>query len=302
MQATRTRNVRLYGSHRHVNKMSETYLDLTTIDHFVCGISGGKDSTALLLWMLNEFKVDPSELICTFADTGNEADETYSHIHRISDELHPVIWLKPERDFYELAKHKKRFPSSQARFCTTELKLKPAKKFLESLDGTVLSLNGIRKDESKARSILSEFASAFETYTGYPEWRPLLEWTLEDVFLIHKKYNFPLNPLYAEGFTRVGCFPCIMSRKSEIRRLAKRHPERIDFLREQEISLPNKYGFGSFFSGGHIPERYRSLEIDGNKIGTIDDVAEWSMTPDPRKRPKLNEEDEEQVYQMGACE
>ena len=225
-------------------------IDFQEIDWFVAGISGGKDSTALILFLVKEFfpenDIPLEKLICTFADTQNEAEETYNHILKISKELHPVKWLESE-GFYNLAKRKKRFPSTKARFCTTELKLIPSMNFLNSLDGNVLSLSGVRRDESHARKDAPEFSSGLESFHGFPTWRPLVDWTLEDVFLIHKKYNFPLNPLYELGFSRVGCLPCIMSRKKEIRLISKHFPERIEMLAQAERNFPNSGGFSSFF-------------------------------------------------------
>ena len=138
----------------------------TKYDYFVLGISGGKDSTALLLWLLYEFKIEPEKLICVFCDTGNEADQLYKHIEKINTELHPIITLTPEFNFFELAKKKKRFPDPQRRFCTEHLKLKPLKQYLETLTGRILNLNGMRSEESLRRAGYKEFAGVFETYTG----------------------------------------------------------------------------------------------------------------------------------------
>lgn len=48
------------------------------------GVSGGKDSTALLLWMVNESGIPREEMIATFRDTQNEARDTYDHIAMLS--------------------------------------------------------------------------------------------------------------------------------------------------------------------------------------------------------------------------
>lgn len=287
--------------------------DFQKIDWFVVGISGGKDSTALLLWLKNEFfpknNISPEKLICTFSDTGNEADETYNHIRLINDTLHPVITLHPELSFYDLAYKKQMFPYKQARFCTQLLKLEPSKEFIQKLVGNILSVNGIRAEESDERKEYNEFGGANETYHGHTEWRPLLEWKIEDVFLIHKKYNFPLNPLYGMGFSRVGCFPCIVyARKNEIRLIANVFPERIDLLREKENNFPNRGGFYQAFPLNKVPQRYRSKEItlkDGSiqKVATIDDVVAWSKTSD-RKRTSnydFHFEDYEEAFDETSC-
>ena len=106
--------------------------------------------------------------------------------------------------------------------------------------------------------------------------RPLLRKSLADVLAMHEKYGVPLNPLYGYGFTRVGCFPCINSNKSEVRLISIHFPERIDQLRTQEKN------FSTFFARKTVPERYRSYTVDTKKgpmkVATIDDVVRWSHT------------------------
>lgn len=285
-------------------------MDFQKIDWFVVGISGGKDSTALLLWLKYEFfpknNIPIHKLICIFTDTQNEADLTYRHIWLISKKLRRVKWLQSE-GFYNLAKRKKRFPSTKARFCTTELKLIPSMGFMNTLQGNILSVSGVRADESKERAELSEFGDALESFHGYTTWRPLIDWTIEDVFLIHKRYKFPLNPLYGMGFTRVGCMPCIMSRKKEVRLMAKQMPERIEMLAEAENTSTGKNGFSSFFPRTHIPERYRTKEVDTKKgrlkVGTIYDVVEWSKTSDRKQTSNydFHFEDFEDAFEESSC-
>jgi len=253
---------------------------------YLCGISGGKDSTALLLWMLHDSGIPKDKIICTFSDTGNEHDWTYAHVEKINKEIHPVITLKPELDFYELALKKKRFPSTKARFCTQVLKIYPTEDYIEKLkyDGyEVISCSGVRADESEDRKNMPEWDMAGFNVV-YPQWRPIIKWKYTDVVSIHEKHKFPLNPLYDIGSQRVGCYPCIMSRKAEVRTIAIKFPDRIDMIREAEEKFEKLYGrYSSFFPASHIPERFRTKQIktkDGREmmVCTINDVVKWSMT------------------------
>ena len=117
-----------------------------------------------------------------------------------------------------------------------------------------------------------------ESYFGVREWRPLIDWTLKDILAIHEKYSIPLNPLYSKGAQRVGCFPCIMSSKGEMREIARQFPERIDTIREQENAIGS-----TFFSPNKVPPRFRSKECETGKgrkvkIATVDDVVRWANT------------------------
>ena len=250
------------------------------------GVSGGKDSAALMLWMVHESGYDPETLRFSMTDTGNEAPETYEYIQLLHCKVHPITIIKPPLDFYELAKKKGRFPSSQARFCTQELKMKPTKAYLDGLmaEGyTVINHSGVRASESADRAKLEEREPAWLSFFGCESYRPLLRWTLADVWAIHARYGIPPNPLYAKGCSRVGCLPCVMSRKSEIALYARQFPERIDRIRaEEEAAKANVRGGSTFFPPAMVPVRYRTGSVYQNKAGQgikltmIDDVVRWA--------------------------
>lgn len=276
------------------------------------GVSGGKDSTALLLWAVHESGYDIESLRVTFADTGNEHDITYEYVNYLSENVHPVEWLKPPLDFYQLVAKKKRFPSSRARFCTQDLKMKPCRAYIYRLmdEGhEVLLHTGIRASESAARAALPE--RELDTYYGVPVYRPLLRWSIDDVWAIHEKYGIKRNPLYAKGFRRVGCAPCIMCKKEEIRMIADQFPERIDMIRNAENSSKRDGGFSSFFAADKVTSLHRSRTwTDKNgkeyQICSIDDVVRWSRTSHGGQQYRLGFEEEEEPLACsvisGACE
>jgi 3'-phosphoadenosine 5'-phosphosulfate sulfotransferase (PAPS reductase)/FAD synthetase len=241
------------------------------------GISGGKDSTATLLWALHASGYERESLHATFCDTGNEAPETYKYITYLSEAVFPIITLEPPLDFYELAKKKSRFPSAKARFCTQALKMEPTRLDVLALlqDGhEVVMHTGVRRSESEARSNLE--IHGFDDYHGIPVIRPILDWTTAQVFAYIALHGVNYNPLYDKGMERVGCYPCIFSRKNEMALIAVNSPERIDFLEEKEKELGH-----TFFSPTYTAQKYRSLEVkakDGRKVmvPTIRDVERWA--------------------------
>jgi 3'-phosphoadenosine 5'-phosphosulfate sulfotransferase (PAPS reductase)/FAD synthetase len=254
-----------------------------------CGLSGGKDSTGTALWLIHESGVPRDTLRFTFCNTHNEHRFTYEHIDMLSRRFQewgcaPVVTLEPERGFFELAKWKKRFPSRKARFCTQFLKVIPSREDVMRLiraDYEVIVHSGVRAAESPDRAKLIE--RGFSDMFGCVVNRPLLHWSLGQVLEIHKRYDMPLNPLYSYGATRVGCFPCINSKKSEIKLISIHFPERIDQIREQEGQFGGKTNdISTFFARKTVPERYRSKTIQTKsgpmKVATIDDVVCWSHT------------------------
>jgi 3'-phosphoadenosine 5'-phosphosulfate sulfotransferase (PAPS reductase)/FAD synthetase len=280
------------------------------------GVSGGKDSTALLLWAVHESGYPRETLDVTFCDTENEHELTLAYIDMLSRKVHPITTLKPPLGFYDLARKKKRFPSAKARFCTQELKMKPTQAHVMSLVGPetqVVLHSGVRAAESLERSKLEP--ESFDDYFACLVRRPLLRWKIEDVWAMHAKHKISPNPLYALGAKRVGCLPCIMSSKAEINMMSRQFPERIDMLREAEQSFDNING-STFFAPRTVTERHRTKEIVTAKgvrmkVATIDDVVRWSRTVRGGKQYALAPwaEDRDSDFDrhtcpstMGACE
>lgn len=254
-------------------------IDYSKYDIVHCGISGGKDSQAAATWLVQDSGCPAGKVRLSFCDTGNEHEWTYEHIRQIEKWLEtPIEWLKPELDFYQLAEKEKRFPSAKARFCTKHLKMEVTQNHLLTWmkeGANVLLVTGVRRAESAARSKLAEFD--FDTYYACDVYRPLIDWSLEQVIeYLKSKGQYP-NPLYGVGAQRVGCFPCVMSRKHEIRMVADKFPDRIDLIREAEIRIG-----ASFFSINYVPKRFRRTVFSRNgeswRVASIDDVVDWSHT------------------------
>ncbi|GAB4042848.1 phosphoadenosine phosphosulfate reductase domain-containing protein [Spirosoma jeollabukense] len=121
----------------------------------VLGISGGKDSAALAIYMKDNYPEIDIEYYT--ADTGEELQETYDLITRLEGYLgKPIIRLTHSKDtenhqlgpFELLYKSKfKYLPSTQSRWCTENLKLRPFETFIGN--DPVVSYVGIRGDEQR---------------------------------------------------------------------------------------------------------------------------------------------------------
>lgn len=198
----------------------------------IVSFSGGKDSQACLIQAAKRYGTDKIEAV--FCDTGWEHPDTYQHITDTCSQMGvKLTTLKSKYDFVSLAVYKKRFPSTNARFCTSELKMKPMIDHVLSLNESCIIIQGIRAGESATRAAMEDecmyFKSYFqpnrngkkETYRSKEvrEWcskydasviRPIFRWTSQNVIDCILNAGQKPNPLYYKGFSRVGCFPCIM--------------------------------------------------------------------------------------------
>lgn len=127
--------------------------------------SGGKDSQACLLWAVKLYGAENIEAV--FCDTGWEHPVTYEHIQKTTSELGvKLVTVKSKKydGMIDLAEKKKRFPSTKARFCTSELKAIPFIDYVLNQTEHILVIQGIRALESYSRSNMSKQCTYFKYY------------------------------------------------------------------------------------------------------------------------------------------
>jgi 3'-phosphoadenosine 5'-phosphosulfate sulfotransferase (PAPS reductase)/FAD synthetase len=89
---------------------------VTSSGRHVLGISGGRDSAALAVFMRQHHPELSIEYF--FTDTGKELPEVYDFLGRLEGFLgQPIVRLNPDRDFdFWLAQYKHFLPSVQTRW------------------------------------------------------------------------------------------------------------------------------------------------------------------------------------------
>jgi len=142
----------------------------------------------------------------------------------------------------------------------------------------IIEWHGVRADESLARRDLPEKGIEMGSWepepSGHLIYRPILKWTVEDVFAMHDKHGVKHNPLYEMGMSRVGCMPCIHARKSEVQAIASRAPEELDRVEEWEdlVGKVSKRGGATLFGPNKIPG------LRDGQYPTVSRVREWAKT------------------------
>ncbi|MEV6221743.1 phosphoadenosine phosphosulfate reductase family protein [Nocardia fluminea] len=189
----------------------------------VLGISGGKDSSALAVYMRDRVP----EMEYFFCDTGAELPETYEYLNRLEAALgKPIVRLNADRDFdHWMQVYQGTLPSPQMRWCTKNLKIKPLEEWVG--EQRVISYVAIRADENRI---------------GYVSTKPNIEAVFpfreddidkDGVMRILDEAGIGL-PAYYEWRTRSGCYFCFFQRKHEWVGLKERHPELFDRAVEYE--------------------------------------------------------------------
>lgn len=289
-------------------------------------LSGGKDSQAAALWTVHESGFRHSDMIAITCDTDWEHEWTYAHIRQTAAALKLPLKILRSKKYHgipDLAKKRGRFPSRKAQFCTEELKIIPCVNYiLDELKEDFVMIRGIRRDESETRKDAPMHCTYFanykarvkgdkKTYYRYKEakafWethaedliQPLVEWSTKQVFDYIARHGQQPNPLYAQGFSRVGCFPCVNCSHAELHLIAKNHPEYFNRLERAE----NEVG-QTFFASGKIPERYGSRTLpSGKQIATVGDVRRYvMMTNGQEELFTENEPENKNCGRYGVCE
>jgi 3'-phosphoadenosine 5'-phosphosulfate sulfotransferase (PAPS reductase)/FAD synthetase len=205
----------------------------------ILSLSGGKDSSALALYMrdreawrrrLGKPISEPTERVemeYVFCDTDEELEETYEYLDILESFLgQKIIRLRDDRGFQHWLKvYGDYLPSPNMRWCTRMLKLVPFEKHVG--EDLVYSYVGIRADEDREGYISKK-----------PNIIPIFPFkedgiTKDDVIRILNESGASL-PKYYEWRTRSGCYFCFFQRKAEWVGLKEHHQDLFEKAKKYE--------------------------------------------------------------------
>lgn len=181
----------------------------------IVSLSGGKDSTALAIYLRNRIP----DLEYVFCDTGEELRETYTYLDKLEVFLGKEIKrLRARQSFEDMLKARGGFlPSGQVRWCTEYLKIRPFEEYVR--DSICHNYIGIRADELHRKGYISTKPNIIPHY-------PFIEDGIrkEVVLRILEESGLGL-PEYYQWRSRSGCYFCFFQQKIEWLGLLEHHPD-----------------------------------------------------------------------------
>ena len=194
----------------------------------VVSFSGGKDSTAMLLMMIEKGMPIDEIIYCNVMATpylGGDFPEMYAYIKKVEKHIGRKITfvqaaLSFEEQFYTEYKRGERagqiygFPFTTGfSWCNDRLKLKPLRQYQRGA-GEHITYLGIAADEPKRLAKMDEYTRA-----------PLAEWGItEEMARAYLEERGLLNPLYRK-FRRLGCWFCPKQCLDSLRRIRWEYPD-----------------------------------------------------------------------------
>jgi hypothetical protein len=232
--------------------------------HHVLGISGGKDSAALAVYMRQHYPELDIEYF--FTDTGKELPEVHEFLGKLEGFLgKPIVRLNPDRTFdFWLREYGNFLPSPRTRWCTRQLKLAPFRDWLKprlNAGDEVVSYVAIRADEEYREGYSS-------THERLSVKLPFREDGIDKaaVFDILESSGIGL-PRYYEWRSRSGCTFCFYQQKIEWVRLRENHPEKFEEAKTYEKTAVDSGSPFTWVQGEPLtelekPERIIRIKLD----------------------------------------
>lgn len=233
-------------------------------ERHVLGLSGGRDSAALAVFMRQHHPDLDIEYF--FTDTGKELPEVHEFLGRLEGFLgKPIERLNPDRDFdFWLRQYKHFLPSPRTRWCTRQLKIRPFETWVQkSLNsGTrVVSYVAIRGDEDYREGYTA-------THPNMSVRLPFRESGVDKAGVIEILEASGVGlPEYYRWRSRSGCTFCFFQQKIEWVRLMEEHPGEFEEAKQYEKNAvdygsPFTWSQGESLSELARPERIQQIRED----------------------------------------
>lgn len=216
---------------------------LSDYDFVIVNTSSGKDSQTILRLVAAQAVAEgfpTARIVCAHADLGRmEWPGTVELAQAQADHYGLRLWkmARPQGDLLSHVQARGMWPSSAARYCTSDHKRGQIRKLMTELVATmdrpgrpvrILNVMGMRADESPARSKLQPFAQDVGASNGkrlVDTWLPIHAWSHADVWRDIRASGVPYHKAYNLGMPRLSCVFCIFSPPAALMIAGRHNPE-----------------------------------------------------------------------------
>jgi phosphoadenosine phosphosulfate reductase len=160
------------------------------------------------------WRIDPKVRLFT-VDTGRLPQETYDVMEEVRRRYGVAVEVcfpdtrQVEAMVRRLGPNLFRQSVEARLLCCNVRKVEPIRGMLEGLDAWI---TGLRRDQWASRANIRKLEIDHD-HGGLAKINPLADWTLEEVKDYNEAHGVPVHPLYAKGFTSIGCAPCTRATK-----------------------------------------------------------------------------------------
>jgi 3'-phosphoadenosine 5'-phosphosulfate sulfotransferase (PAPS reductase)/FAD synthetase len=252
-------------------------MNLTAFDHIVISSSAGKDSQAMLDYVCSLAAKQGvlDRIIVVHADLGRVEWRGAKELAELHAQHYGVRFIAVARSQGNLLDHiraRRMFPSSDARYCTSDHKRDQCAKIVRHLHGRkILSCLGFRNEESDSRRKRRKYSLDRRLSTRTRQvwtWLPIKHWTVAQVWHRIRNSGVPYHYAYDLGMPRLSCCFCIFAPENALL-LAGQHNRE---LLAEYVHVEKEIGhtFRHNFPIARIQERLEAGETAGP-------VHSWSM-------------------------
>lgn len=215
--------------------------DLSSYDVLLLNTSGGKDSQAMLDYVveLADRAGVRHAVTAVHADLGRmewEGTRELAIAQAATYGVRTVVVSRNGGDLLSYIEARGKFPDAARRYCTSDFKRGPVLTAMTALvrqlglprQARILNCMGMRAQESKARAKKPPFAHDNRASNGkrhVDTWLPIHSWTVEQVWDRIVVSGVPYHPAYDLGMPRLSCSFCVLASQGALIRAAQLRPE-----------------------------------------------------------------------------
>lgn len=215
--------------------------DLRTFDWILVNSSGGKDSQAMLDYVVelaDRAGVPRSTIVVVHADLGRVEWEGVKELAAEQAAHYGLRFEVVARDrdlLHQIEHERKKFPDNARRYCTSDQKTSQVTKLITRLVAEVgarrpvriLNCLGMRAQESPTRAKLAPLTvdKVSNSKREVVRWLPIHAWTVEQVWDRIQQSGVRHHPAYDSGMPRLSCSFCVLASKGALVRAATLRPD-----------------------------------------------------------------------------